>query len=76
MGGALGWFVAAVVGLVGAPPVEHAKPQITYTVRMVEAEGVGWREVVFDRLKPVTRQGAATVWTTLAIRLRNWSAVS
>ena len=37
--------------------------QITYTVRMVEAEGVGWREGVFTRLKPVTRQGAATVWT-------------
>jgi len=24
---------------------------------------VGWREAVFTRLKPVTRQGAATVWT-------------
>ena len=30
---------------------------------MVEAQGVDWREDVFDRLKPVTRQGAATVWT-------------
>jgi len=29
----------------------------------VEAEGLGWREAVFTRLKPVTRQGAATVWT-------------
>ena len=39
------------------------KTQITYTVRMVEAQGVDWREAVFDRLKPVTRQGAATIWT-------------
>jgi hypothetical protein len=30
---------------------------------MVEANGTGWREAVFNRLKPVTRQGAATVWT-------------
>ena len=30
---------------------------------MVEADGVGWREAVFTRLKPVTRQGSATVWT-------------
>ena len=42
---------------------DRAKPQITYTVRMVEAQGVEWRESVFSRLKPVTHQGAATVWT-------------
>jgi hypothetical protein len=63
MGGALGFVVVALAGLVGAPPAERAKAQITYTVRMVEAQGVDWREDVFDRLKPVTRQGAATVWT-------------
>jgi hypothetical protein len=63
MGGALGWFVVALAGLAGAPPAERAKPQITYTVQTLEAQGVDWREGVFDRLKPVTRQGAATVWT-------------
>ena len=63
MGGALGCVVVAVAAVVGAPPAERAKAQITYTVRMVEAQGVDWREDVFDRLKPVTRQGAATVWT-------------
>ena len=63
MGGALGWFVVALAGVAGAPPAERAKAQITYTVRMVEAQGVDWREGVFNRLKPVTRQGAATVWT-------------
>jgi len=30
---------------------------------MVESQGLGWREAVYSRLKPVTRQGAATVWT-------------
>ena len=63
MGGAVGWFVVALAGVAGAPPAERAKAQITYTVRMVEAQGVDWREGVFDRLKPVTHQGAATVWT-------------
>ena len=30
---------------------------------MTDAQGLGWREAVFTRLKPVTRQGAATIWT-------------
>lgn len=63
MGGALGWFVVALAGVAAAPPADRAKVQITYTVRMVEAQGVEWREEVFSRLKPVTHQGAATVWT-------------
>jgi hypothetical protein len=63
MGVTLGWVAFALAGLAGAPHAERDKPQITYTVRMVEAEGVGWREGVYARLKPVTRQGAATVWT-------------
>ena len=29
----------------------------------MEADGVAWREAVFARLTPVTRQGSATVWT-------------
>ena len=39
---------------------------IKYTVRFVEVEGLGWRDAVFTRLTPVTRQGAATVWTAPA----------
>ena len=46
------------------PPAERRAAPITYTVRVVDAQGLGWREAVFARLKPVTRQGAATVWTT------------
>ena len=39
---------------------------IKYTVRFMEVEGLGWRDGVFTRLTPVTRQGAATVWTAPA----------
>jgi hypothetical protein len=60
---ALGWIVCALAGVGAAPQVESSAAQIAYTVRVVEAEGVCWREAVFTRLKPVTRQGAATVWT-------------
>jgi hypothetical protein len=63
MGVALGWVAFALAGVAAAP---HPGPQtepITYTVRYVEAEGLGWRGAVFTRLKPVSRQGAATVWT-------------
>lgn len=63
MGIALGWVALLVAGVVGAPPAEKDTAQISYTVRMVEANGVGWRGAVLPHLKPVTRQGAATVWT-------------
>jgi hypothetical protein len=63
MGITLGWIALLLAGATGAPPAEkHAVP-ISYTVRMVEAEGVGWRSEVMSQLKPVTRQGASTVWT-------------
>jgi hypothetical protein len=39
---------------------------ISYTVKVVDTEGLCWRELVLPRLKPVTRQGAATVWTVPA----------
>jgi len=63
MGFALGWIALALAGVGAAPPAERGQEQIAYTVRFVETEGVGWREAVFTRLKPVTRQGGATVWT-------------
>ena len=63
MGISSGWIVFFAAGLTAAPPADRNAAQISYTVRMVEADGVGWREAVFTRLKPVTRQGAATVWT-------------
>ena len=63
MGVTLGWVALALAALGITPQSEREKPPITYTVRMVEADGVGWREAVFDCLKPVTRQRSATVWT-------------
>ena len=63
MGLALGWIAIALAGLAGAPKSEREVVPIQYTVRFVETEGLGWREAVFTRLTPVTRQGSATVWT-------------
>jgi hypothetical protein len=65
MGFALGWIaiLLAGAGAGAAPHADGAAAQISYTVRVVEAKGLGWHEAVFPRLKPVTRQGAATVWT-------------
>ena len=62
MGVALGWMALALA-VVGAPEAGRGGVPIKYTVRFVEVEGLGWREAVFARLTPVTRQGAATVWT-------------
>jgi hypothetical protein len=63
MGITLGWVAFLLAGVTDASPAERNAAQISYTVRMVEAEGVGWRASVMSQLKPVTRQGAATVWT-------------
>jgi hypothetical protein len=63
MGVALGWVAFALAGVAAAPHAERAQSQLTYTVRMLEVDGVGWREDVYSRLKPVTRQGSATIWT-------------
>ena len=42
MGISIGW-VALLLGVTGAQPADKNAAQITYTVRMIEAEGVGWR---------------------------------
>ncbi len=63
MGLALGWMAIALAGLAGTPQTERTNGPIRYTVRFVEADGLGWREGVFTRLTPVSRQGAATIWT-------------
>jgi hypothetical protein len=63
MGIALGWVVMALAGVAAAPPPDRNNALITYTFRYVETEGLGWREDVITRLKPVARQGGATIWT-------------
>jgi len=63
MGIALGWVVFALAGVAAAPPTDRNDTQISYTVQYMETGGLGWREAVFTQLKPVARQGGATVWT-------------
>jgi hypothetical protein len=63
MGFVLGWIAVTFTAMAGASPKEAGAAPITYAVRMVETQGMGWREGVMAHLKPVTRQGAATVWT-------------
>ncbi len=63
MGVALGWMALALAAVSGTPDSGRGGVPIRYTVRYMEAEGVEWREAVFTRLTPVTRQGSATVWT-------------
>ena len=63
MGVALGWMALALAAVSGTPDGGRGGVPIRYTVRYMEAEGVEWREAVFTRLTPVTRQGSATVWT-------------
>jgi hypothetical protein len=71
---ALGWITLALATVAAAPEAARGGAPIKYTVRFVEAEGLGWRDAVYTRLTPVTRQGAATVWTApsdVAKRLRS-----
>jgi hypothetical protein len=60
--------MALALSVVGAPDDGRDGGPITirYTVRFVEVEGLGWRDAVFTRMTPVTRQGSATVWTAPA----------
>jgi hypothetical protein len=65
MGVALGWLTLALAAVAApaAPEAGRGGVPIKYTVRFVEADGLGWRDAAYTRLTPVTRQGAATVWT-------------
>jgi hypothetical protein len=63
MGMTLGWIALALAGTAVAPEPAREPVQIEYLIKMVEVDGVGWRQSVLPYLKPVTRQGAATVWT-------------
>ncbi|MHB1558240.1 MAG: hypothetical protein ACYC61_12330 [Isosphaeraceae bacterium] len=79
MGVALGWMALALGTVAGAPDAGRGGVPIKYTVRVVEAEGLEWRQGVMTRMTPVTRQGAATVWTaprTVEAALRGSSKVT
>lgn len=79
MGVALGWMALAFGMVSGAPDAGRGGVPIRYTVRVVEAEGLEWRQGVMNRMTPVTRQGAATVWTApraVEVTLRGSSKVT
>jgi hypothetical protein len=63
MGFALGWLAFALAGLGAAPPADQHRAPITYAIRYVETDGLTWREAACAHLKPVARQGNATIWT-------------
>lgn len=52
------------VSLLGADhPSEKGHPPIQYHVKLLEMDGLKWRESLYSRLVPVTRQGGCSVWT-------------
>ena len=59
---ALGLLALALLGTEG--PAQPVAPEVTYQLHVYEMKGVGWREDVYRRLQPVTRQGNSTLWTT------------
>jgi hypothetical protein len=63
MGSALGWLLIALAGTAAAPPADQNHGEITYTVQYIETQGLSWRQAMVTQLKPVARQGAATIWT-------------
>lgn len=63
MGVALGWMALAMAMVGAGPEAGRGAVPITYSVRFVEVEGLGWRDAALARMTPVTRQGGATVWT-------------
>lgn len=58
------FVVLLAASLVGAGgPKGPEAPHLIYQVKFLEMHGLGWRGSLSWQLQPVTRQGAATVWT-------------
>src|SRR4051812_42567862 len=55
-------LLASVLVTAEAPPRPEAPP-IAYQVKLLEMNGLDWREALYARLRPVKRQGNATVWS-------------
>lgn len=54
---------AGVAPMVAPAPADGGATPIRYHVRLLEMEGVKWRESLYSRLTPVSRQGGSAVWT-------------
>lgn len=61
MNAALSLFVVALLGAESAP--HQGTPPIEYRVKLVEMDGLKWRESLYVRFQPVARQGSYMVWT-------------
>jgi hypothetical protein len=55
-------FLALAAVAAGAPSAGPA-PAIQYRVKVLEMQGLTWRESVYSRMVPVTRHDGCTVWT-------------
>jgi hypothetical protein len=61
MNAALSLFVVALVG--AEPSPSPGTPPIQYRVKLLEMDGLNWRESLYARLQPIARQGSCAVWT-------------
>ncbi|WP_406700807.1 hypothetical protein V5E97_18630 [Singulisphaera sp. Ch08] len=61
MNAALSLFVIALLGADSSP--NRGTPPIQYRVKLLEMDGLKWRESIYARLQPVARQGSCVIWT-------------
>ena len=61
---ALGLLAAALAGAEGPPAPTSGAGVVSFQVRVLEMDGLGWRESIYLRLTPAGMQEAATAWTT------------
>ncbi len=69
---ATGLLALAILGAEGPTAPGGGGETINYQVRVASLDGLAWRTSAYARLRPVARQGSATVWTAdraLAARL-------
>ena len=62
---ALSLVALAMVGPIAGcdDPRSAVAPTLSYSIRLFEMDGLGWRGEVHGMLTPVAHQGAAAVWT-------------
>src|SRR5436309_3359148 len=70
----MGWLAVALAALACAPPTKPVGPDIVYQYRIVEMHGLQWRAQAGAGLKPITTQGAVSVWTAPASFLKSLPA--
>jgi hypothetical protein len=58
---ALGLLALALLGADGSP--NGAARPVQFRVKLLEMDGLSWRETLYNKLQPVTRQETCTVWT-------------